>query len=170
MRPIHFVVSMVVPWVFLAVAGSTSAFAATELQLPGCASVAEGERVCIPVTLASGGNRVASTGFTLRYDTTALRLPGGSADVQPGSALTGGQQLAASVSEDSNTGSGEVRVTITPPIRVPIPAMSDGPVCAVCFTAPADAAGGCADLDFAAVEAGDDRGQSLAVGGTTAGD
>jgi hypothetical protein len=148
--------------ILLAAAGPGARMAAAaDVSLSSCPSASEG-RLCVPVKLAAGGKKVASAGVTIAYDTTALRLPGGAADVKAGSALASGQQLAATVSEDSNTGSGRVQVTVTPPVRLPIPVLGDGTVAEVCFTPPSKGSGaGCSAARLVSVELGDDTGRQI---------
>jgi len=109
------------------------------LDLGSCSGAA-GQRVCVPVTLTTNGGSVASAGFTVQYDTTAMRLPGGVSDVHGGAALSGGQAVIAKVDEDINMTSGRVQVVITPPPQASVPVIGDGPLCEICFTVPADAA------------------------------
>lgn len=146
----------------LATAGPAArSAAAADVSLSNCPSAPDGGRVCVPVKLAAGGQKVASAGVTIAYDTTALRLPGGAADVKAGAALDAGQQVVATVSEDPNAGSGKVQVTVTPPVSLPIPVIGDGTVAEVCFTAPAGASGGCSAARLVSVELGDDAGRQI---------
>lgn len=147
----------------LAVGAIGTGARAAELDIPRCQQSHPGKRVCVPVTLKTGGDHVASASFTVSYDTSALRLPGAAADVEAGSALTGGQRLAASVQEDINGGHGAVQVTITPAVKLPIPTISDGTLCKVCFTPPAGSRAGCGSATLGSVEVGSDTGHDLAA-------
>jgi hypothetical protein len=132
------------------------------LDLGVCSGTA-GQRACVPVTLTANGGSVASAGFTVQYDTTTMRLPGGASDVHGGAALTGGQTVIAKVDEDINTTSGRVQVVIMPPPQASVPVIGDGALCEICFTVPAGAA--CTAPSFApgSVDLGDATGRDVPV-------
>ncbi len=119
----------------------------------------EQERVCLPVELHTAGAAVASSAFTLEYDLAVARMPGGSADVVPGAALTGGQNVTVVVNEAGP--SGLVRVLVAPG-AVPIPTISDGVLVEVCLTVQTGASG-CSPVRFVSgtVDLGSDGAQNL---------
>lgn len=118
------------------------------------------ERVCLPVDLHTAGAAVASSAFTLEYDLAVARMPGGSADVLSGAALTSGQRVTAVVNEGG--ASGRVRVLVAPPFTLPLPTISDGVLVEVCLTVQTGASG-CSPVRFVAgtVDLGDDGAQNL---------
>lgn len=152
---------------FAAVGVASSAWALPTLQVAGCADN-EGrpeEQSCVDVKLITGGDKVASFGFTLAYDPTLLSLKNGSADVTAGAALNVGQPFSAIVTEDAATKNGRVQVLVTPPLAQAIPTIGDGTVARMCFTVAADAAPGCATLPFVPgqVDVGSDQGADYRI-------
>ncbi len=82
--------------------------------------------------------------------------------------LDGGQALTAIATENNLTGEGNLQVIITPPIRIPIPVISDGDVARICFEVQPGANPGCqeaSNVSFApgGVDMGDDLGRNLTL-------
>jgi hypothetical protein len=159
--------------VVLTAASATAGQDLPTLVLSNCSATMTGSQLCVSVELATGGGaKVASAGFTLTYDATVLRLPHGGLDVIRGGALAGGQVLEAMVSEDPQTGNGQLRVTVTPPIELPIPSVRDGVLCQMCFAVKGTLPGGCAAVSLVpgSVDLGGLTGANLAALSTSASD
>ena len=143
------------------------------LQLPACQICAAdpGANLCVPVHLESRGARVASIGFTIEYQLGVLRMlrsESGDPVVELGDVLNGGQALTAIATENNLTGEGNLQVIITPPIKIPIPVISDGDVARICFVVQPGANPGCqeaSNVSFApdGVDMGDDLGRNLTL-------
>lgn len=152
--------------VLLSPCAPAAAAAAPRLVMDGCDRVVAEARdeACVAVALEAHGARVASVGFTIAYDPAVLRVPGGSAVVRKGGALTGGQVVSPVVSGGAS--SGRLSLMVTPPVRFPIAVIGDGEIATVCFAVTGDAPSGCSVVAFVpgSVDMGDDRGRNLEVG------
>jgi hypothetical protein len=132
------------------------------LSIPQCSELIQGctqapcpqDPICVPISLTSNGARVASVGFTIQYQTSEL----GSANVLPGLALTGDQNL---FSDEPSANS--LRVTMTPPVQIPIPLIQDGVIAEVCLTPEQVDPAVCSPIIFLAADVGDDLGRDLAM-------
>jgi hypothetical protein len=143
----------------LAAAGIDDAQAT--LTVSGCEAIPAQapDQVCLPIDLVTAGESVAAVAFTLDYDVTEVRLPGGGRDVKKGSGLSASHFFQTVLDESGSVGT--IRVVITPPIIIPVPTIPDGQLAEICLTVQPTATG-CAALRFVpgTVEIGDDTGQA----------